>query len=406
MNKEYLNFHHDSVSFNEKFFNECLKSYGNPQGLMVVSATMQRSLADDITIQEIHHTNHSRHPLGVKKYELKVIKEGQLQSLPVLVKSKETANAYVNALTKILKQCGLQLPANKIASALGKLPYTIKSDIRPIEIYKLQKECHALLKYMPELYGYYVVPEEEIYIMVTSFVQNAEFATTPSDHHLWDEAMIELLINECSEIQAIWQLLLDDIAKQPWCSSPTANSMAAQKEYWESLADYSKRYMSDFIRDEDLIDHYQIIDTIPDWWQEIEQMPQTLIYNDLTLKNVALTLEHGKKNILLFDWDLATIHLPQRDIGEFLSYVLPINFDEQQFIDYIFLHREQLIKHGGVATSSERWLQGYLYALYDYLIDRLSLYLVGEDFEPRNVSKLYRNTRRMIDICRKNLETY
>lgn len=404
MKKDYLRFHNHNAYFSEEFFTDCLKQYSK-ENIKVIKAETQKSLVDDITVQEIHKAENEKHPLGVKKYDLELIKNGKTESLAVLVKSKITDIDYIAALTKIYQQCGLPLAKNQIETALKNLSFAIRSDIRPIEIFKLQKIYPVLLKYMPTLYGYCVIPEENIYVMISSFAENAQFATSPSDGSSWNEITIPLVIQGCSEIHAIWYGNVTELSKQPWIGHIlNPQIMEQQQYYWRSLADYSKKYLNDFITEAELSDHYQLIENVASWWQEIEKMPKTLIYNDLTLKNIALQNEKNKKSILLFDWDLATIHLPQRDTCEFLSYVLPVNFNEQQFLDYVELQRKQLATYSKREIPEETWLHGYLYSLYDYLIDRLGLILAVQEFEPRNIKKLYRNTRQMIEICRKKLK--
>ncbi len=405
MKKEYLKFHNHNTSFSEEFFTDCLRQYSEDKNIKVIKAETQRSLADDITVQEIHKAENEKHPLGVKKYDLELLKDGKTESLAILVKSKIPDTDYIAALTKIYQQCGLPLAKNKIETALKNLAFAVKSDIRPIEIFKLQKVYPVLLKYMPILYGYCSIPEENIYVMISSFAENAKFATSPSDDSLWDEITIPLVIAGCSEIHAIWYDNVANLTKQPWIGHIlNPQIMKQQQYYWRSLADYSKKYLNEFITEAELSEHYQLIETVASWWQEIEKMPKTLIYNDLTLKNIALKNEKDKKSILLFDWDLATIHLPQRDICEFLSYALPLDFKEQQFLDYVELQWKQLTAYSKREIAGAEWLRGYLYSLYDYLIDRLGLILAVQEFEPRNIKKLYRNTRQMIEICRKKLK--
>jgi hydroxymethylglutaryl-CoA reductase (NADPH) len=54
-------------------------------------------------------------------------------------------------------------------------------------------------------------------------------------------------------------------------------------------------------------------------------MPKTLIYNDVQIRNLAMRQLGQKWKLCLFDWEVATTHIPQRDLVEFLSYVISKN---------------------------------------------------------------------------------
>lgn len=101
---------------------------------------------------------------------------------------------------------------------------------------------------------------------------------------------------------------------------------------------------------------------------------------------------------MVYDWEIATIHIPQRDIVEFLSYVLPENFDSTLLGNYIERHRIKLSETTKLAIDATQWRHGFQYALYDYLIQRIFPQIPFEKLEARNIAKVYNNARRMMAL--------
>ena len=62
-------------------------------------------------------------------------------------------------------------------------------------------------------------------------------------------------------------------------------------------------------------------------WKSFEESPRALIHNDFNPRNVCMRKESstGKeegKHVCVYDWELATIHVPQYDVAEFLAFTL------------------------------------------------------------------------------------
>ena len=90
----------------------------------------------------------------------------------------------------------------------------------------------------------------------------------------------------------------------------------------------------------DLLYRVQLLRTainhIPQLWVTYENAPKTLVHNDcnprnLCLRKSSLAMPKSNENVpyndprtlCLYDWELARIDIPQRDIVEFLAFVLP-----------------------------------------------------------------------------------
>jgi hydroxymethylglutaryl-CoA reductase (NADPH) len=133
-------------------------------------------------------------------------------------------------------------------------------------------------------------------------------------------------------------------------------------------------------RDYDYLDrdHYfeEMLDYITDWSLNgfHPKGELTLIHNDFNPRNVGIR-KNG--NPCIYDWELATFGMPQRDIFEFLSFTLPSGFAPQS-LQEILLHHYELLK---VINPPEYGFPEYIHdfrlAGKAFLVSRVNFYLSG-----------------------------
>jgi aminoglycoside phosphotransferase (APT) family kinase protein len=142
-----------------------------------------------------------------------------------------------------------------------------------------------------------------------------------------------------------------------------------------------------------------LLNTADAWWPEIEAMPKTLIHNDFNPRNIGLRERDGQFRLCAFDWELATIHLPQRDLAEFLSFVTTEETTPQQVDAFIELHRLKLEEFSGVKLPRSEWRRGYELSLYDFAVNRLAYYVMAHTFRQYAfLEHLVTNNQRLIEI--------
>ena len=126
-------------------------------------------------------------------------------------------------------------------------------------------------------------------------------------------------------------------------------------------------------------------------------MPRTLVHNDFNPRNIALRAEG--RQLVAYDWELATIHLPQRDLAELLAFVLPPDVDQATVEHHVEVHRHAVEAASGTELDRAQWRRGYRLALRDFVITRMGMYLMGHSqrdyaFLPRVVETV----KRLVDI--------
>ena len=112
-------------------------------------------------------------------------------------------------------------------------------------------------------------------------------------------------------------------------------------------------------------------------WEEFKPKPHgvlTVVHNDFNPRNVAIR-KNGDPCI--YDWELAVIHLPQRDIFEFLAFTLDKEIGQEQLSEMLNFHYQLVLEFNDPGYSWENYLEDFKLAGKDFLITRVNFYLAG-----------------------------
>jgi aminoglycoside phosphotransferase (APT) family kinase protein len=150
-----------------------------------------------------------------------------------------------------------------------------------------------------------------------------------------------------------------------------------------------------------------MIDTIPRWWPELEAMPRTLIHNDFNPRNICLRMDpcgDDGLRLVAYDWELATIRVPQRDLAELLCFTLQTPIDPATVDRLVELHRRSLESESGRALHPAAWRRGYALSLRDFMVTRATLYLMAHTFRDyRFLCRVLETTRALLENERDRL---
>ncbi|PLX04854.1 MAG: hypothetical protein C0594_08710 [Marinilabiliales bacterium] len=154
--------------------------------------------------------------------------------------------------------------------------------------------------------------------------------------------------------------------------------------------------------------HTSLQDDSPLWQKEgikmlLQFVPQkasnfllykSITHNDFNPRN--LFIDKYNKAII-FDWELATINYPQRDIAELLSFTLEDNFSKEQLLDFIHFHKEQVDPLEKIPI--DEWQQNFVYSVKEFAYTRVAFYLVLNIIVKYNfVEKVFANCLKMINF--------
>jgi aminoglycoside phosphotransferase (APT) family kinase protein len=128
-------------------------------------------------------------------------------------------------------------------------------------------------------------------------------------------------------------------------------------------------------------------------------MGQTLIHNDFNPRNIAIIGPKEHPQLCVFDWELATIQVPQHDLAELLTFVTAETTSPEEIDGYIELHRSTLSNLIGQDLDKATWRRGYELSLQDLAINRIAMYLMAHTFKYYNfMDHIVENNTRLINL--------
>jgi aminoglycoside phosphotransferase (APT) family kinase protein len=143
--------------------------------------------------------------------------------------------------------------------------------------------------------------------------------------------------------------------------------------------------------------NYRLIDSLESWWPEIDGMTKTLIHHDFNPRNIAI---RSGMRLAAFDWELATLHIPQRDLAELLSFTAGPHLSDADIWALVEAHRKGLEQSAGVTIDGKVWRRGFELALWDFAINRIGMYLMSHTFKHHVfMEHLVRQNARLMDLC-------
>lgn len=249
-----------------------------------------------------------------------------------------------------------------------------------------------LTDFMPQSLAVMLPSDDTHGGFLEEYLDHVDLIDSANTAEHWHSEHIEAAVQALGKIHSVWYRREAELLRQPWFT-PDANNAAAMLPLWRELAEFSAaRFSLDLetgIRELQL----GIIDDLDSWWPRWMAMPRTLIHNDFNPRNLAFRRSPQGSILCAYDWELATIGLPQYDLAELLCFVLPATSDPQLWLD---MHRCSLESASGMTIEVEEWQAGFTLALRHYMMSRLPLYAMIDRFKPQAfLSKVLNNWHRL-----------
>lgn len=298
--------------------------------------------------------------------------DGQRGAVPVVVKVKPLDEEVMLMTNSIAQTCGGRLAAtySKFRHKTG----FAGCHLRELGVYG--QTDPRFLAHVPRIYGTYRNDLREAYVVIMEKLDDLVLMNSADDISGWRPEHIEAALRGIASIHAIWYGREEELRQQPWLGPvQTAESMIEMSELWDALLSHGASEFPELLTDAELGMLRAIIATLPTWWSRVEQLPRTLIHNDFNPRNIGL--RRGDLRLCAYDWELATLHLPQHDLAELLCFVFNEEVDRSALDYYLEIHRCALEESSSRSIDVRAWREGYRYALYDLCINRMGLYLMG-----------------------------
>jgi thioester reductase-like protein len=207
----------------------------------------------------------------------------------------------------------------------------------------------------------------------------------------WSTVQLRAAIDGAAEIHAVWYGCEAVLSTQAWLAPVRdAERLTEMAPLWSALAEHAVEHSPAWQNPAVARLHHRLVANVARWSRPLTELPRTLIHNDFNPRNIAMP--GGAKPVLCaFDWELATIGLPQRDIAELLCWTLAPSVTKAELAVWIERSRAQLSVAIGTDIPASDWELGFRAALCELLVDRLAMYAMVDRFRPqRYLSRVVR----------------
>ena len=387
--------HMKRVDFTNEFISEMLKDTLEDNNIKVKEFKPIKDKSSNSSIITQQTSGKINKFLGIFPHKLEYSTKNSVISAEVMLKVKPKDKEVIHTLNAIGSLCDQRL-SDELKKANGKMAFT-DCHIKELEIYRIKDP--RFTKYIPKIYGIYENNKREAYVIIMERLKNLVLMDSADDISGWKKEHIYSAIDGAAELHSIWYEKDNELKEKSWIGHyPTTDRMIELSRLFELLGVHVQNEFPNWISDDDLNRYRDRIKKIPEWWGIIETMPKTLIHNDFNPRNIAFRNTNDGLRLCVYDWELATIHLPQHDICELLAFVLDHAPNHEEIFHYTDYHRKALEKYTGKKINKDDWWQGVRSCVWDLMINRFVMYVLA------HTVKDYKFMFRVMSVFRKIIE--
>ena len=299
--------------------------------------------------------------------------DGEVRVQRLVLKVKPHGREISAMLASLAQACGGPLAEVYPAyAALTGFEYTHR---REVEVY--QQHPSSLT---PKIWGLYANDDAEEYCVLMEYLEDVTLLNSVMAPEAWTDVHICAALNQLATWHARHLVAQPPQPVGRWDDLHTAAYMQHLTPLWEALLTNASRF-SALYPARRVRELRQAIEQIPTYWAALEAMPKTLVHNDFNPRNTCFKTVNGELRLCAYDWELATYHVPQYDVVEFLSFVL----DEDRYarrLGYLEHYRQALHALTGRYADADEFRTGAGYAALDFGLHRLGLYLMAHTVSP------------------------
>jgi hypothetical protein len=334
-----------------------------------VRAVRPRPLDSSTSILSNLTAGRTAQPIGLFGLEVELREAGQAWCTKHLVlKAKPHARAICQMITGLAQACGGAVaevyPAFEYLTGFG------ATHRRELAVYAAPASPAAAL--LPRVWGTHADPATDTYLVVLEDLSGRELLNSVLTPAQWTDAHLRAALRQLAAWHA-HHLVPAGTAPATW---PQLAPL------WEALLDHAGRHFPDLYPAARRRDLGQAIREIPGNWATLGGFDKTLVHNDLNPRNTCFRPgAGGQPELVAYDWELATYHLPQYDAVELLCFVLgPDRYHlRATYLDY---YRQQLHARTGRFADQAAFAEGTRLATLEFGLHRLGLYLLPHTLSP------------------------
>lgn len=360
-----------------EFFEKVLRSYARKTFHKVVSVKALKEASDSSILSRLTNERNTK-LIGLFPFRVTYQdQDGRKVSDKVMVKIK---------------------PTDRDVLAMARGMVTLSGNERLIQLYELHRKnlefyrCHVrelaiyalrdprLRRYFPEILDIQEDKAGEFYCVVMEHLGGFSHLNSEDAPARWKEEDIRVVLRGMAEIHSVYLgRPLSDLEGLSLVV-PGEGTVRAMRALWKEFTDANNYQHPDLMTEDRWKMMHRMIDELPGDWERMEGFPRTLVHNDFNPRNLCLREEGGERRLCLFDWELATRHVPQRDLAEFLAYVLPEHTPARVYRKHVRNYRKELERQAGTRFDPDAFQEVFRLAMKDLAVTRMNLYLTAHNF--------------------------
>lgn len=389
------------LQFSAVFFEECMREYLESPQLKVTAAHFVGEVGVTATTRMKYSGEHDK-LLGLFRYRIDYAVGGERRRIDLLVKSKTHYGELVARLAGVLVKGGVQVPDLERLLASTELCNT---HMKEIHVFRLHKTVPAFTRVLPAVYGTYANDETRQYIVLEEFLDGAYVIKDYTDISFWTFGRIEMAVRDFSRMHAAFYGKYDALVGQGWLGKTMdAAGMVALTPLWRAYAARLRSLVGSLFDEAYYDSHLKWIDTLGDWWGRTDSLTKTLIFNDAQIRNLAVRSPERDPRLVLYDWECASIQLPQRDLVEFLSYAIDERIDDVEIAALLEAARAQLAADTAQPIDRSEWLTGCLYSIRDLHVNRMACQLaLHVTLKRPDIERVFQSSLRILRVVESGL---
>jgi NADP-dependent 3-hydroxy-3-methylglutaryl-CoA reductase len=359
------------------FFETALRSWSGSSNLQVKEMTSRPSLEiSDSIVSELTARGNSK-LIGIFPYHLRLMNDKEPCDLEVVVKSKPLDAEVILMATKMAGMCGGEL------GALYEI-HKYKNEAHNCHIKELTvyaEKSPAFCRFLPRVHATVRDDSREIFLIVMENLQNSGVVLTSTQPSFWSQEKVQSVVQGLAEVHGFWFKQMGQVKDIAWLGHiHNTKSMLDQVELFEAQLNHAVQEFPEIMRPEVVECFFGLIATLPTWWNELEKQPRTLVHNDCNPRNIGLRPDGSTFTLCLYDWELATLNHPTRDLAEFLAFTSSPSTDPRLIEGWIEQHRLELEKTSGMTFDPEVWRVSFDHSFKHFVLTRVLLYLMAHTF--------------------------
>ncbi|HTE47150.1 MAG TPA: thioester reductase domain-containing protein [Gemmatimonadaceae bacterium] len=341
------------------------------ESLRIESVALAPMETDDSIVAELTSWRSERTRTGLFHATLGVVgRTVGRDEVRVFVKSKPADESVIEVAEAVAALASPVL-GEAVSRFRNHLGFT-RGHVRELAVY-----AHSdprLRRHMPRVLAVHRDDDAGEWIVALESIERGAMMNA-SDDTAWTDEAIDAAVVGLASIHAIGMERRSELSSAPW-NAPRrdAQQRVAMGPFWSALAKHACEQSPSWSDATLRSVHERLVTGVGSWARALDVSPHTFIHNDFNPRNIAIRGAHGSLMLCAFDWELATVGVPQRDLAELLCFVLPVDAPQSEITKWIERHRTLLEAEARKSLRTDAWDVGFRAALCDLLVDRLASY--------------------------------